>query len=256
MWEKRYKLKKLSGTPVHHNKLIGKFCEFIHAETIVEIGVQHGKTTCELVKAAEKTGGTVFGYDYFAPIGAYKGQHAGKEETVLASLRRLNPEIDFEKNYKLTRIDTHSDEFPKILKEDTKGRIDFAFIDGDHSYLGCKKDFETIYPLLSEDGMVAFHDTYSHIGLRKFVIDLYENPRINDGTFDIINLPFGNGNARFGLTLLSKRSYPHTNSGITHTIHDPEMCATDIYELENSWYDSRLERRKKSKIRMPRLFYY
>ncbi|MDX1763369.1 MAG: class I SAM-dependent methyltransferase [bacterium] len=36
--------------------------------------------------------------------------------------------------------------------------IDFAFIDGDHTYVGVKSDFETYGPLVRPGGLIAFHD--------------------------------------------------------------------------------------------------
>jgi hypothetical protein len=242
-------MRTLKGPPIRHSELLGQICQFINAEVIVEIGVQHAKTFSELVQAAKKIGGMVYGYDYLAPIGGYTGEHAASagDAKIIASALR-----GYEEYFKITRVDTQSSEFPEILKNDVSSRhhneehifprIDFAFIDGDHSYRGCRKDFETIYPLLGDDGIIAFHDTHTHIGLRKFVIDLYED--LNDGTFDIINLPFGHQEQRDGLTLLSKRSYPNTNKGITVSTHDPEMVDKDVYKLENSWYDSELNKRK------------
>lgn len=37
--------------------------------------------------------------------------------------------------------------------------FDFAFIDGDHSYDGVKRDFELYRPMVRPGGLVAFHDT-------------------------------------------------------------------------------------------------
>jgi len=37
-------------------------------------------------------------------------------------------------------------------------KIDFLFIDGDHSYQGVKKDFEMYAPLVKDKGHIAFHD--------------------------------------------------------------------------------------------------
>ena len=37
--------------------------------------------------------------------------------------------------------------------------IDFAFIDGDHSYEGVKLDWEVLSPRMTEFGVVVFHDT-------------------------------------------------------------------------------------------------
>lgn len=39
-----------------------------------------------------------------------------------------------------------------------KKRIDFLFIDGDHTYHGVKKDFEMYSPLVRKGGIIAFHD--------------------------------------------------------------------------------------------------
>ncbi len=39
-------------------------------------------------------------------------------------------------------------------------RIDFLFIDGDHSYDGVSQDYERYLPFLSDNGVVAFHDIH------------------------------------------------------------------------------------------------
>lgn len=46
-------------------------------------------------------------------------------------------------------------ELKKILG---KRKIDFLFIDGDHTYEGVKKDFAMYSPLVREGGIIAFHD--------------------------------------------------------------------------------------------------
>ncbi len=47
--------------------------------------------------------------------------------------------------------------------------IAFLWIDGDHSYEMVKKDFEVWSPYLVEGGIVAFHDTDTWEGPRRFV---------------------------------------------------------------------------------------
>lgn len=37
-------------------------------------------------------------------------------------------------------------------------KVDFLFIDGDHSYEGVKKDFEMYSPLVRKGGIIVFHD--------------------------------------------------------------------------------------------------
>jgi len=47
-------------------------------------------------------------------------------------------------------------EYPNLNK------IDFLFIDGDHSYEGVKKDYLKYSPLVREGGLIAFHDICEH----------------------------------------------------------------------------------------------
>lgn len=39
-----------------------------------------------------------------------------------------------------------------------KRKIDVLFIDGDHSYEGCKRDIDAWFPHLKENGVMLFHD--------------------------------------------------------------------------------------------------
>ncbi len=47
-----------------------------------------------------------------------------------------------------------------FVRQDIK--IDFLFIDGDHSYEGVKKDFDLYSKLLTENGIIVLHDTDSN----------------------------------------------------------------------------------------------
>jgi hypothetical protein len=40
----------------------------------------------------------------------------------------------------------------------TRPFINVLFIDGDHSYQGCKQDIETWYPFMKKEGVMLFHD--------------------------------------------------------------------------------------------------
>lgn len=54
--------------------------------------------------------------------------------------------------------DSHNDEtFNKVRMEFPNG-IDFCFIDGDHSYIGCLADYTMYRQLMKPDGIMAFHD--------------------------------------------------------------------------------------------------
>ncbi len=59
----------------------------------------------------------------------------------------------------LIRGDSHTTETLRDAESALAGeKVDFLFIDGDHSYEGVKKDFEMYSPLVKNGGMMAFHD--------------------------------------------------------------------------------------------------
>ena len=41
-------------------------------------------------------------------------------------------------------------------------KLDFMFIDGDHTYEGVRKDFEMYAPLVRKNGLIALHDIVEH----------------------------------------------------------------------------------------------
>jgi len=59
---------------------------------------------------------------------------------------------------------------PKTLLRVEKGlkgrKIDFLFIDGDHSLFGVMNDYVRFYPLVKEGGLVAFHDIFPDLFLQ------------------------------------------------------------------------------------------
>ena len=146
-------------------------------------------------------------------------------------------------NYALTQIDTSSPEF--VAKLDELGPIDFAFIDGCHSYDGARRDFDLVYPRLSTPGIIAFHDTLRIDGCRRLIHDL--RTELNDGTFDIVNFPFGNRERRVGISLLVKRTWAVLGMEVD------EHCdaaggrfqrVERLYTAEKAWYRDELERNK------------
>ncbi|MBK7382752.1 MAG: class I SAM-dependent methyltransferase [Flavobacteriales bacterium] len=59
----------------------------------------------------------------------------------------------------LIRGDSHSrDVHQQITGVLADRRIDYLFIDGDHTYEGVKQDFETYSALVDAHGLIAFHD--------------------------------------------------------------------------------------------------
>ena len=59
--------------------------------------------------------------------------------------------------------DSHSPQtLAQVARKLGSAKLDFLFIDGDHSYEGVKKDFEMYSPLVRAGGIIAFHDIVAH----------------------------------------------------------------------------------------------
>lgn len=197
-------------------------------KSIAEIGVATGRTTIELCKAAKHTGGCVYGFDIWEQHGLQKQyKQKGSKESVDKRLKKegLN-------NFQLYKVDTTQPDFKKYLKK--IGFFDFVFIDGCHSYSGVLNDFLSIYPLLSDTGTIAFHDTLRIDGCRELMLDL--RTKYYDGTFDIINIPWGNEEDRVGISLLYKRSFHTVNIPINQICGAGSLTIEEIYEKEKQLY--------------------
>lgn len=219
--------------PDDYTRFLKSICEFGRYQNIVEVGVQFGSTTIRLCEAAKFTNGKVFGYDIFEKIGNYGDDPNVKKDAVERRLREHG--ID-DSRFKITKINSRDDNFAEVVKNDTGGSIDFLFIDADHSYDGVKNDFFKLYPMLSNDGTVVFHDTFNHTGVRQFILDL--RTKYNDGTFDLINFPFGYCKFRCGVALLTKRAnhiYPWDMVWDPAPSDTPRIEKPSLYEAEMAW---------------------
>jgi cephalosporin hydroxylase len=76
---------------------------------------------------------------------------------------KLYQEFSEKTSFELVRADSHNPDTKREIEEDLDGRkIDFLFIDGDHTYDGVKQDFEMYSELVREGGLIAFHDICNH----------------------------------------------------------------------------------------------
>jgi len=71
--------------------------------------------------------------------------------------------FDTNKKFCFLRLNSHNKEtrtrLSRLLKND---KIDFLFIDGDHSYNGVKQDFEMYKQFVASGGIIGFHDIVYH----------------------------------------------------------------------------------------------
>lgn len=81
--------------------------------------------------------------------------------------------------------------------------------------------------------MIAFHDTLRISGCREFMLDF--RTKFYDGTYDIVDFPFGNGDRRVGVSLLVKRTYPVLGIGIDED-SGCKSSPIEIYKREQKWF--------------------
>jgi hypothetical protein len=217
------------------------------AQVIVEVGVAEAKSTDWLCRGAKLRGGKVYGYDLWDTHGLNNQfEHWSSKEKCEAYLQSKG-----HSNFELTKINSRTPEFAELIKTKHPS-IDLAYIDGCHSYDGIKNDFDVIYPLLSESGVIVFHDTLRIDGCREFMIDL--RTKFFDGTYDLITFPWGSMfysdgnvvNRRTGISVLAKRSFATLDLPID------EQCNLDehfqeIYVKEEEWYEKELKKAAKNK---------
>lgn len=140
---------------------------------IVEIGTANGGTLSRWleIESAE----IVISIDY--PLGVHGGQ--GYEErmnVITETLENCNY-----LNKKFFSINGDSKDIKTINKLESilnGKKIDFLFIDGDHTYDGVKSDFENYQKFLNNGSIVGFHDIIEseyHKSMGCFVYELWEN---------------------------------------------------------------------------------
>jgi len=116
-------------------------------KVILEIGTARGGTLFLFSNIADEEA-TLISVDLYQSIG---------KRILFRYIRKEKQKIF------LIQGDSHSIEtlrkIEAILRDN---KVDFLFIDGDHSYEGVKKDFEMYSPLVKKGGIIAFHDIVPH----------------------------------------------------------------------------------------------
>jgi predicted O-methyltransferase YrrM len=134
---------------------ITKLCRLIQEvkpATIAEIGTCKGGTLFLFTRIANSK--LTISVDL--PSGSFGGGYPSWIIPLYKSLSK-NSAIH------LIRADSHSGETLKKFKALLgNSKIDFLFIDGDHTYEGVKQDFLMYSPFVREGGIIAFHDIVKH----------------------------------------------------------------------------------------------
>lgn len=134
---------------------------------ILEIGTANGGTLFLFSRIAARDA-EIISIDL--PGGMYGGGYSRLKIPLFKSFALPKQKIH------LIRANSHHkttlNEVKKILD---KKKLDFLFIDGDHTYNGVKKDFEMYGPLVKYQGIIAFHDIVVHPPKTKININKFWN---------------------------------------------------------------------------------
>jgi cephalosporin hydroxylase len=136
----------------HRSELVelARIIEERQPKILVEIGTASGGTLF-MASALAPEDALIISIDL--PHGKFGGGYPEWRMTLYQQFARDQQTIV------LMRGDSHSTEMRDRLTRTLQGkRIDYLFIDGDHTYEGVKKDFYTYREFMNSNSVIAFHD--------------------------------------------------------------------------------------------------
>lgn len=144
---------------------LGRVLEAAQPRRSLEIGTNYGGTLllwC-MVSAPDAT---IISVDL--PAGPFGGGYPRRK----IPLYRKSPRA--KQRLHLIRADSHSSRTKEgVLRILDGEKLDYLFIDADHSYSGVKKDFEMYGALVRSGGIVALHDIRTHDRRGKCEVDKF-----------------------------------------------------------------------------------
>jgi predicted O-methyltransferase YrrM len=127
--------------------------EFAPARSL-EIGTNYGGTLFLLCTVSAPKA-QIISVDL--PYGPFGGGYAARKMPIFWRFPKRGQKLH------LIRADSHlAQTRERVLRLLQGERLDFLFIDADHTYEGVSRDFEMYAPLVRSGGMVAFHDIVTH----------------------------------------------------------------------------------------------
>jgi cephalosporin hydroxylase len=120
----------------------------LNPKTIVEIGTANGGTLFFYTRTVDPE--KIVSVDL--PSGSFGGGYPYWKIPFFKALGKKNV-------IQLVRADSHREDTLMTVKKHLKGKkVDYLFIDGDHTYEGVKQDFLMYSSLVRKGGVVVFHD--------------------------------------------------------------------------------------------------
>ena len=126
----------------------------LNPKIILEIGTAGGGTLYLFTRIIDPEA-IIISLDL--PGGSFGGGYSEWKIPIYQSFTKNGQKI------KLLRADSHSPKTFKLVKTVLADKkVDFLFIDGDHTYEGVKRDFNMYSSLVKEGGITALHDIAEH----------------------------------------------------------------------------------------------
>ena len=131
--------------------------------TVVEIGSWMGASTCFLAAGLKGSQAKIYAVDNFAGLSTC-GEDSAWYQRGFKKLGTNSTLGFFKENFAALGFSERaepvvSDSVAAARSLDRlKGTVDLIFMDGDHSYEGCRSDIEHWLPYVRKGGVMAFHD--------------------------------------------------------------------------------------------------
>jgi len=144
----------------------------LNPKIILEIGTAGGGTLYLITRIIDPET-TIISVDL--PGGFFGGGYSEWKIPLYQSFTKKGQKI------KLLRADSHNPKTLKLVKTVLADKkVDFLFIDGDHTYEGVKRDFNMYSSLVKEGGIIAFHDIVEHDPRSSCKVNKFWNEIKND----------------------------------------------------------------------------
>lgn len=143
----------LSITPIQERTEVTtllQVLESMHPSRVLEIGTWNGGTLFLFSRVSTPTASIV---SIDVPASLSGGGYASYRSELYRSFASPGQELH------LILGNSHKSKTRNLVQDALRpGKLDFLFIDADHSYEGVRHDFEMYSPLVKSGGLVAFHD--------------------------------------------------------------------------------------------------
>ena len=148
-----FKFEEFNLAPLQNKEELKTFleiCVMKKPKTVIEIGTAAGGTLFLLCKVLDENSKIV---SIDLPEGDFGGElYPNWKKPIYHSFAKNKQEL------LLIRDNSQNKETLEKVKKLVGDKIDLLIIDGDHTYPGVKKDFELYSQIVSQDGLIIFHD--------------------------------------------------------------------------------------------------